>query len=94
MVLAEQDYQDLIDARDHAIALRAVADGADTLSEAEAIEYLAARPLWPSGASIAASPRPHWPIPSACRSPIWRKSRPESVLAMSSYTRNWRQSCG
>ena len=43
VVLTEQDFQDLVDARDHAMALRAVADGADTLSEAETIEYLAAQ---------------------------------------------------
>lgn len=42
VVLAEQDYQDLIDARDHAIALQAIANGADTLSETETIKYLAA----------------------------------------------------
>lgn len=42
VVLAEQDYRDLIDARDHAMALRAIASGADTLSEAETIAYLAA----------------------------------------------------
>ena len=42
VVMPEADYQDLIDARDHAVAMAAVAAGADTLTEAEAREYLAA----------------------------------------------------
>ena len=42
VVLPETDYQDLIDARDHAIAMAAIAAGADTLSESEARDYLAA----------------------------------------------------
>ena len=42
VVLSRQEYQDLVDARDHATALRDVASGAmETLSEAELDEYLA-----------------------------------------------------
>ena len=42
VVLSRQEYQDLIDARDHAMALRDVAFGAmETLGEAELDEYLA-----------------------------------------------------
>ena len=41
VVLPEADYQDLIDARDHAVAMAAIAAGADTLTEAEARDYLA-----------------------------------------------------
>jgi len=43
VTLTRQEYEDLIDARDHALALRDVATGAmETLSEAELDEYLAA----------------------------------------------------
>ncbi|HEY1934177.1 MAG TPA: helix-turn-helix transcriptional regulator [Acetobacteraceae bacterium] len=42
VVLSRQEYQDLLDARDHAAAMRAVAAGADTLTDAELGEYLAA----------------------------------------------------
>src|SRR5277367_6985705 len=42
VVLSRQDYQDLLDARDHAAAMREVASGADTLTDAELDEYLAA----------------------------------------------------
>ena len=42
-VLSRQEYQDLVDARDHAAALRDVASGAmETLNETELDEYLAA----------------------------------------------------
>lgn len=43
VTLTRQEYEDLIDARDHALALRDVATGAmETLTEAELDEYLAA----------------------------------------------------
>jgi len=42
VVLSRQEYQDLLDARDHAAAMREVAAGADTLTDAELGEYLAA----------------------------------------------------
>lgn len=42
VVLSRQEYQDLLDARDHAAAMREVAAGADTLTDAELREYLAA----------------------------------------------------
>src|SRR5271167_973631 len=42
VVLSRQDYQDLLDARDHAAAMREVAAGADTMTDAELREYLAA----------------------------------------------------
>jgi DNA-binding XRE family transcriptional regulator len=43
ITLSRQEYQDLIDGRDHAVALREVATGAmETLSEAEVDNYLAA----------------------------------------------------
>jgi DNA-binding XRE family transcriptional regulator len=42
VVLSRQEYQDLLDARDHAAAMREVASGADTLTDAELDEYLAA----------------------------------------------------
>lgn len=43
VTLTRQEYEDLIDARDHALALRDVATGAmETLTEAEMDEYLAA----------------------------------------------------
>lgn len=42
VVLSRQEYQDLLDARDHAAAMREVAAGADTLTDAELDEYLAA----------------------------------------------------
>jgi DNA-binding XRE family transcriptional regulator len=41
--LTRQEYEDLIDARDHAVAMRDVATGAmETLSDAEMDAYLAA----------------------------------------------------
>jgi DNA-binding XRE family transcriptional regulator len=42
VVLSRQEYQDLLDARDHAAAMRSVAAGADVLGDAELGEYLAA----------------------------------------------------
>ncbi|WP_135470541.1 helix-turn-helix domain-containing protein [Crenalkalicoccus roseus] len=43
VILSRQEYEDLIDARDHAVALRDVATGAmETLTEAEMDAYLAA----------------------------------------------------
>ena len=42
VVLSRQEYQDLRDVRDHAAAMREVAAGADTLSDTELGEYLAA----------------------------------------------------
>jgi DNA-binding XRE family transcriptional regulator len=42
VVLRRQEYQDLLDARDHAAAMRHVAGGADTLSDSELGDYLAA----------------------------------------------------
>ena len=42
VVLSRQEYQDLLDARDHAAAMREIAAGAETLTDAELDEYLAA----------------------------------------------------
>lgn len=42
VVLSKQEYQDLLDARDHTGAMREVSAGADTLTDAELGEYLAA----------------------------------------------------
>jgi len=42
VVLDRADYEDLVDARDHAIAMRDVAQGADPLNAAEMDAYLAA----------------------------------------------------
>jgi DNA-binding XRE family transcriptional regulator len=42
VVLSRQEYQDLLDTRDHAAAMRGVAAGAETLTDAELDEYLAA----------------------------------------------------
>ncbi len=42
VVMDRSDYEDLIDARDHAMALRDVASGATPLTEAEMDAYLAA----------------------------------------------------
>ena len=43
ITLSRAEYEDLVDARDHAVAMREVAAGAmETLSEAELDEYLAA----------------------------------------------------
>lgn len=42
VVLSRQEYQDLLDARDHATAMREIATSADTLTDAELGEYLAA----------------------------------------------------
>jgi len=43
VTLTRQEYEDLIDARDHAVAMRDVATGAmETLSDAEMDAYLAA----------------------------------------------------
>ena len=41
--MSEADFQDLLDARDHAEAMRGVAAGAPTFAEAEVDAYLAAR---------------------------------------------------
>ena len=43
VVMSEADFQDLLDARDHAEAMRGVAAGAPTFAEAEVDAYLAAR---------------------------------------------------
>ena len=42
VMMDEEEYLDLIDARDAAVALREIAAGAPTFSEAEADAYLAA----------------------------------------------------
>jgi len=42
VVMSRQEYQDLLDARDHAAAMRAVAARADTFTDAELGKYLAA----------------------------------------------------
>lgn len=42
VVMSRRKYQDLLNARDHAAAMRAVAAGADTLTDAELGEYFAA----------------------------------------------------
>src|SRR4249919_3118432 len=42
IVMDEADYLDLIDARDHALAMRDIAAGAPTLTDAELDAYLAA----------------------------------------------------
>ena len=42
VLLTRQDYEDLIDARDHAVALREVASGASVLTDAELDAYLSA----------------------------------------------------
>jgi DNA-binding XRE family transcriptional regulator len=43
VTLTQQEYQDIIDARDHAVAMREVATGAmETLTEAQVSAYLAA----------------------------------------------------
>jgi DNA-binding XRE family transcriptional regulator len=50
IIMDRRDYQDLIDARDHAATMREISDGSVTLSSAEMDEYLAApTPLafWP-----------------------------------------------
>ncbi|HET6605305.1 MAG TPA: helix-turn-helix transcriptional regulator [Rhodopila sp.] len=39
--LTRDEYQDLVDARDHAIAMREIAAGAPTLTDAELDEFLA-----------------------------------------------------
>jgi hypothetical protein len=59
IVLDRAEYEDLIDARDHAVSMRDIAAGAPTLSEADMDAYLAApSPLayWRarSGKSLAA----------------------------------------
>jgi len=43
VILSRTDYEDLIDARDHAIAMREIANGAPTLSGAELDDFLAAK---------------------------------------------------
>ena len=43
VVMSEADFQDLLDARDHAEAMRGLAAGAPTFAEAEVDAYLAAR---------------------------------------------------
>jgi DNA-binding XRE family transcriptional regulator len=42
VILDRNDYEDLIDARDHAVAMRDIAAGADVLSQAEMETYLTA----------------------------------------------------
>ncbi len=44
--LPRSDYQDLVDARDHAVAMRDVAAGAPVLTEAELDAFLAAASPW------------------------------------------------
>jgi DNA-binding XRE family transcriptional regulator len=41
VTLTRDEYQDLVDARDHAIAMRDIAAGAPTLTDAELDEFLA-----------------------------------------------------
>jgi DNA-binding XRE family transcriptional regulator len=43
ITLSREEYEDLIDARDHAIAMRDVASGAATLSDAELDDFIAAK---------------------------------------------------
>jgi DNA-binding XRE family transcriptional regulator len=42
VVMSRQEYQDLLDARDHAAAMHAVVAGADTFTDSELGAYLAA----------------------------------------------------
>ncbi len=42
ITITTEEYQNLIDSRDHAIAMRDVANGAPLLTEKEALDYLAA----------------------------------------------------
>jgi DNA-binding XRE family transcriptional regulator len=42
IIMDRNDYEDLVDARDHAIAMRAIAAGAPVIPEAEMDDYLAA----------------------------------------------------
>ena len=42
VTLSRQEYEDLIDSRDHAIVMRRIAEGGDTFSDAEVDAYLAA----------------------------------------------------
>jgi DNA-binding XRE family transcriptional regulator len=42
VVLDKSDYEDLVDSRDHAIAMRDIAAGAPTIAESEMDAYLAA----------------------------------------------------
>ena len=42
VVMSRQEYQDLLDARDHAASMHAVVAGTDTFTDAELGEYLAA----------------------------------------------------
>jgi DNA-binding XRE family transcriptional regulator len=41
VTLTRDEYQDLVDARDHAVAMRDIAAGAPTLTDAELDEFLA-----------------------------------------------------
>jgi DNA-binding XRE family transcriptional regulator len=43
VVLRRRDYEDLIDARDHAVAMRDIVAGAPTLTAVELDDYLAAK---------------------------------------------------
>jgi DNA-binding XRE family transcriptional regulator len=42
IVMDRGDYDELVDAKDHAIAMRDIANGAETLTSAEMDDYLAA----------------------------------------------------
>lgn len=42
ITITTEEYQDLVDSRDHAIAMRDVAAGAPVLTEAQTLEYLEA----------------------------------------------------
>lgn len=54
MSRSREEYEDLIDAREHAVAMAAHARGEDPgLTDAEMDAYLAARPHWSIGASVA-----------------------------------------
>ena len=54
VVMSRQEYQDLVDARDHAAAMHAAAVGANTFTDSELDEYLAARRHSPTGGNGAA----------------------------------------
>jgi DNA-binding XRE family transcriptional regulator len=43
VTLTRTEYEDLVDARDHAIAMREVASGAPTLTDAELDDFIAAK---------------------------------------------------
>ena len=43
ITISRTEYEDLVDARDHAIAMREVASGAPTLTDAELDDFIAAK---------------------------------------------------